>query len=203
MKYLIVGLGNVGEGYSDTRHNIGFMVLDAAAAASNTVFTDRRYGATAEFKYKGRTIILLKPSTFMNLSGNAVRYWMEKEKIDIKNLLIIVDDLAIPAGSIRLRPKGSDGGHNGLAHINSVLNTTEYARVRVGIGSNFSKGSQVSYVLGKWSVAERKMIDERISIVVDIIKSFVTAGLELTMTAFNKVGKMPLQENSDKSPEKD
>jgi PTH1 family peptidyl-tRNA hydrolase len=203
MKYLIVGLGNVGEGYSDTRHNIGFMVLDAAAAASNTFFTDRRYGATAEFKYKGRTIILLKPSTFMNLSGNAVRYWMEKEKIDIKNLLIIVDDLAIPAGSIRLRPKGSDGGHNGLAHINSVLNTTEYARVRVGIGSDFSKGSQVNYVLGKWSAAERKMIDERINIVVDIIKSFATAGLELTMTAFNKVGKMPQQENTEKQQEKD
>ena len=203
MKYLIVGLGNVGEGYSDTRHNIGFMVLDAAAAASNTFFTDRRYGATAEIKYKGRTIILLKPSTFMNLSGNAVRYWMEKEKIDIKNLLIIVDDLAITAGSIRIRPKGSDGGHNGLAHINSILSTTEYARVRFGIGSNFSKGKQVNYVLGKWTSEERKLIDERISIVVEIIKSFATAGLELTMTAFNKVGKVPDQDKAEKLPGKE
>jgi peptidyl-tRNA hydrolase, PTH1 family len=202
MKYLIVGLGNIGEGYSDTRHNIGFMVLDAAAVASSTFFTARRYGATAEFKYKGRTIILLKPSTFMNLSGNAVRYWMEKEKIDIKNLLIIVDDLALPAGSIRIRPKGSDGGHNGLAHINSVLNSTQYARVRVGIGSDFSKGKQVNYVLGKWSATERKMIDDRISIVIDIIRSFATAGLELTMSAFNKVGKMSQQENTEKQQEK-
>jgi PTH1 family peptidyl-tRNA hydrolase len=189
MKYLIAGLGNIGDGYSDTRHNIGFTVLDAIAKASNTSFTDRRYGAVASFKFKGREFILLKPSTFMNLSGNAIRYWMNKEKISAENLLVIVDDLALPLGSIRLRPKGSDGGHNGLAHISSVLATTNYARIRIGIGNSFPKGSQVNYVLGTWNPDERKILDERITLVTEMVKSFGTAGLELTMTAYNKAGK--------------
>lgn len=191
MKYLIVGLGNIGEEYKDTRHNIGFTVLDAMAMASNTSFKDKRYGAICEIKYKGRDLILLKPSTFMNLSGNAVRYWITKENIPPENLLIIVDDLALPPGSIRMRSKGNDGGHNGLAHINTTLGTNEYARIRIGIGNNFNKGAQINFVLGKWEGKEKKFMEERISIVVDMIKSFAFSGTELTMTAFNKVGKVP------------
>ena len=194
MKYLIVGLGNIGDGYKNTRHNIGFTALDAVATASNASFTDKRYGALCQIKYKGRTFILLKPSTFMNLSGNAVNYWLKKENIPIENLLVIVDDIALPLGTIRLKPKGSDGGHNGLAHINTILSTTEYARVRIGIGNGFRKGSQVDFVLGEWSPEEKKFLEDRISIVAGIIKSFGTAGLELTMTAFNKIGKAPAPE---------
>ena len=190
MKYLIVGLGNIGDGYADTRHNIGFTVLDAMAKASNTSFKDKRYGFICSLKYKGRVFILLKPSTFMNLSGNAVRYWMKKEKIPVENLLVIVDDIALPLGSIRMRPKGNDGGHNGLAHINTILSTNEYTRIRIGIGNNYRKGSQVDYVLGTWTGEEKKFLDERISIVIDMIKSFGTAGTELTMTTFNKAGKL-------------
>lgn len=191
MKYLIVGLGNIGEEYKDTRHNIGFTVLDAMAVASNSSFTDKRYGAICEIKHKGRNLILLKPSTYMNLSGNAVRYWMTKENIPAENLLVIVDDLALPPGSIRMRSKGSDGGHNGLAHINTTLGTNEYARIRIGIGNNFNKGAQINFVLGKWEGKEKKFMEERVSIVVDMIKSFAFSGTELTMTAFNKVGKVP------------
>jgi peptidyl-tRNA hydrolase, PTH1 family len=191
MKYLIVGLGNIGEGYKDTRHNIGFTILDAMAVASNISFTDKRYASVAQMKFKGRDLILIKPSTYMNLSGNAVDYWIKKEKIVPENLLVIVDDLALPLGSIRMRPKGSDGGHNGLAHISSVLGTTEYPRIRVGIGSSFGKGAQVDFVLGKWTPEEKKFMDERVLIVVDMIKSFAFAGLELTMTAFNKAGRVP------------
>jgi PTH1 family peptidyl-tRNA hydrolase len=191
MKYLIVGLGNIGDGYADTRHNIGFTVLDAMAKASNTSFKDKRYGFICSLKYKGREFILLKPSTFMNLSGNAVRYWMKKEKIPVENLLVIVDDIALPLGSIRMRLKGNDGGHNGLAHINTILSTNEYTRIRIGIGNNYRKGSQVDYVLGTWTGEEKKFLDERISIVIDMIKSFGTAGTELTMTTFNKAGKLP------------
>lgn len=200
MKYLIVGLGNIGEGYKDTRHNVGFNVLDAMAMGSNTSFTDKRYGAITEIRYKGRDLTLLKPSTFMNLSGNAVDYWLKKENIPIENLLIIVDDLALPLGSIRMRSKGSDGGHNGLAHINSVLGTNEYARIRIGIGNSFNKGAQINFVLGKWNPEEKKFMDERIAIVVDMIKSFAFAGTELTMTAFNKAGKViPPEPSSEKS----
>jgi PTH1 family peptidyl-tRNA hydrolase len=190
MKYLIVGLGNIGDGYADTRHNIGFMVLDAMATASNAVFTDRRYGSVSSIKHKGRVFVLLKPSTYMNLSGNAVRYWLKKEKIPVENLLVVVDDLALPLGSIRMRPKGSDGGHNGLAHINSILATVEYARIRVGIGNGYSKGSQVNYVLGRWSAEEKKFLEGRIAIVMEMIKSFGTVGTDLTMTTFNKAGKI-------------
>ena len=191
MKYLIVGLGNIGDDYSDTRHNIGFTVLDAMAQASNTAFKDKRYGSIASIKYKGKDLILLKPSTFMNLSGNAVRYWLMKENIPAENLLVIVDDIALPLGSFRMRPKGSDGGHNGLAHISSVLATDEYARIRVGIGNDFRRGSQVNYVLGTWDKDEKKILNEKIPVVIDMIRSFVTAGVELTMTAFNKKGKLP------------
>ncbi|HLP72707.1 MAG TPA: aminoacyl-tRNA hydrolase [Bacteroidales bacterium] len=194
MKYLIAGLGNIGDGYKDTRHNIGFTVLDALARASNTSFTDRRYGAVCNVKYRGRELILLKPSTFMNLSGNAVSYWLKKENVPLENLLVIADDLALPLGTIRMRPKGSDGGHNGLAHINSVLGTNEYARIRVGIGSNFRKGAQVDYVLGTWTPEEMKILQERIDIVAEMIRSFSFQGTELTMTNFNKAGKMPEKE---------
>jgi peptidyl-tRNA hydrolase, PTH1 family len=190
MKYLIVGLGNIGEEYKDTRHNIGFNVLDAMAVASNTFFTDQRYGAVCRTKYKGRDLILLKPSTYMNLSGNAVSYWLKKENIPFENMLVIVDDLALPLGSIRMRPKGSDGGHNGLSHISAVLDTTGYPRIRIGIGNSFRKGAQVDYVLGKWNSEEKKFMDQRISIVVDMIRSFAFAGLEITMTTFNKAGKV-------------
>jgi len=191
MKYMIVGLGNIGDDYSDTRHNIGFTVLDAMAQASNTAFKDKRYGSIASIKHKGRDLILLKPSTFMNLSGNAVRYWLLKENIPVENMLVIVDDIALPLGSFRMRPKGSDGGHNGLAHISSVLATDEYARIRFGIGNDFRRGSQVNYVLGTWNEDEKKILDEKIPVVIDMIRSFGTAGVELTMTAFNKKGKHP------------
>jgi peptidyl-tRNA hydrolase, PTH1 family len=191
MKYLIVGLGNVGEGYKNTRHNIGFTILDAMAIASNVSFTDKRYGAVCETRYKGRDLILLKPSTYMNLSGNAVSYWLKKEKIPVENLLVIVDDIALPLGSIRMRPKGSDGGHNGLSHISSTLSTNEYPRIRVGIGNSFSKGGQRDFVLGTWDSEEKDFIEKRVSIVIEMIKSFAFAGVELTMTAFNKAGKVP------------
>jgi peptidyl-tRNA hydrolase, PTH1 family len=198
MKYLIVGLGNIGEEYKDTRHNIGFTVLDALAMASNASFTDKRYGAVSRFRFKGRELILLKPSTYMNLSGNAVSYWMKKENIITENMLVIVDDIALPLGSIRMRPKGSDGGHNGLSHISNILSTSEYPRIRIGIGNSFRKGAQRDFVLGTWNPDERKFMQERISIVIEMIRSFAFAGLELTMTAFNKAGKVsPAAEESD------
>lgn len=198
MKYLIVGLGNIGEGYKDTRHNIGFTVLDAIAMASNISFTDRRYGAVCRVRYKGRELILLKPSTYMNLSGNAVSYWLKKENIPVENMLVIVDDIALPLGSIRMRPKGSDGGHNGLTHISTILSTNEYPRIRIGIGSSFREGAQVDFVLGIWNVEEKKFMEERINIVIGMIRSFAFAGIELTMTAFNKAGKVtPPEKESD------
>jgi PTH1 family peptidyl-tRNA hydrolase len=199
MKYLIVGLGNIGDEYADTRHNIGFTILDALAAENGIQFTDLRYGYLCEIRHRGRILVLLKPTTYMNLSGNSVRYWMNREKIPVENLLVVVDDIALPLGSIRMRPKGSDGGHNGLAHINSVLGTAEYARIRVGIGSSFSKGYQVSYVLGKWTAEERRFLDERISIVKEMIKSFSFAGTELTMTSYNRQARLP----SHSSPQKE
>lgn len=191
MKYLIVGLGNIGDEYSDTRHNIGFTILDLFASEAGATFEDKRYGAVCEVKYRGRTLILLKPSTYMNLSGNAVSYWMKKEKTEAGSLLVLVDDLALPLGSIRMRPKGSDGGHNGLAHINSILGTTEYARIRVGIGNGFKKGTQINYVLGRWSKEEKDFLKERISIVIEMIKSFSTIGTDRTMTTFNRLAKLP------------
>ena len=185
MKYLIVGLGNIGNEYQDTRHNIGFTILDAFAKASNVFFTENRYGSTCEVKIKGRTLILLKPSTFMNLSGNAVRYWMQKENIEIENVLIVVDDLALPFGSLRLKPKGSDAGHNGLKNIQEILGHNNYARLRFGLGNDFSKGQQIAYVLGKWTNEQSDLLPERAERAVEIIRSFCLAGLELTMTQFN------------------
>jgi PTH1 family peptidyl-tRNA hydrolase len=190
MKYLIVGLGNIGEEYKDTRHNMGFKVLDAFAYASKIVFEDKRYGSVGRTRIKGREYVLLKPSTFMNLSGYAVDYWMKKENVPLENLLVIVDDIALPLGSFRMRPKGSAGGHNGLDHINTVLGTTGYARIRIGIGNGFKKGSQVNFVLGKWSREETDFIEQKISIIVEMIKSFGISGLELTMTTYNKQGKL-------------
>ncbi|TFD98580.1 aminoacyl-tRNA hydrolase [Dysgonomonas capnocytophagoides] len=185
MKYLIAGLGNIGAEYQYTRHNIGFRVLDALAKASNIVFTDRRYGEVAELKVKGKTLILLKPSTYMNLSGNAVRYWLKEEKIPVENLLVVVDDLALPFGSLRLKGKGSDAGHNGLKNIQSVLGTQVYSRLRFGIGSEFSKGRQIDYVLGEFSDEEEKALPERLETADEIIKSFCLAGLQNTMNQYN------------------
>lgn len=186
MKYLIVGLGNIGDEYRDTRHNIGFNVLDAFAKASNIVFKDGRYGATADLSLKGRQLVLLKPSTYMNLSGNAVRYWMQQEKVPLENVLIVVDDLALPFGTLRLKPKGSDAGHNGLKHIAATLGTENYARLRFGIGNNFPKGAQIDYVLGHFSEEEKQQMSERIDTACEIIKSFCLAGIAITMNQFNK-----------------
>ncbi|MCZ8372598.1 aminoacyl-tRNA hydrolase [Phocaeicola sp. KGMB11183] len=185
MKYLIVGLGNIGEEYRNTRHNIGFMVLDALAKASNIVFKDGRYGATSTLSIKGRQMLLLKPSTYMNLSGNAVRYWMQQEKIPLENVLIIVDDLALPFGSLRLKGKGSDAGHNGLKHIAATLGTQNYARLRFGIGNDFPKGGQIDYVLGKFGEEDMKLMPERLETAGEIIKSFCLAGLNITMNQYN------------------
>ena len=186
MKYLIVGLGNIGPEYHETRHNIGFMVLDALARANNLSFTDGRYGFTTTLSVKGRQMILLKPSTFMNLSGNAVRYWMQKENIPLENVLIIVDDLALPFGTLRLKSKGSDAGHNGLKNIASVLGTQAYARLRFGIGNDFPRGGQIGFVLGQFTEEDLKTMDERVGLACEMIKSFCLAGIQITMNQFNK-----------------
>jgi peptidyl-tRNA hydrolase, PTH1 family len=186
MKYLIAGLGNIGAEYKNTRHNIGFQILDALSGASNISFTDHRYGFTTEYKFKARTFILLKPTTYMNLSGRAVSYWLQKEGIGIENLLVLVDDLALPFGTIRLRAKGGAGGHNGLENINQVLGRNDYARLRFGIGDDFHKGFQVDYVLGEWSNEEKKELPAKIDNCIEIIQSFGTIGTERTMNFFNK-----------------
>ncbi len=186
MKYLIVGLGNIGPDYRDTRHNIGFQVLDAFAKASNLVFEDKRYGFISRYSLKGREFLLLKPSTFMNLSGNAVRYWMQKEKIPLEHVLVIVDDLALPLGTLRLKAKGSDAGHNGLKHIAAILGTQVYARLRFGIGNDYPRGGQVEYVLGKFTEEEEKTVETKIPDAIEIIKSFCLAGITITMNQFNK-----------------
>ena len=184
-KFLVVGLGNIGSEYDNTRHNIGFMILDALAKASNIFFTSDRLASIAELKWKGKTIILVKPTTFMNLSGKAVNYWLQAEKIPRENLLVITDDIALPLGTLRLKGKGSDGGHNGLKNINEVLASQEYARLRFGVGSEFAKGKQVNYVLGEWSKDELTQLNPRIETSSDIIRSFASIGLQLTMTNFN------------------
>jgi len=184
MKYLIVGLGNIGSEYQHTRHNIGFSILDAFAKASNLVFAENRYGSVCEYKIKGRTLILLKPSTFMNLSGNAVRYWLNKENIPTENLLILVDDLALPFGTLRLKDKGGDAGHNGLKSIQELIGNT-YARLRFGIGNDFPKGYQVEYVLGKWDKEEEEKLPARIDKAIEMIKSFCLAGIQNTMNQYN------------------
>ena len=187
MKYLIVGLGNIGKEYDNHRHNIGFTVLDAFAKASNTVFSDKRYGYVAEVSMRGHRIILLKPSTYMNLSGNAVRYWMQAEKVALENVLIIADDIALPLGTLRLKGQGSDGGHNGLKHIAQTLGTTSYARLRFGVGNDFGKGRQVQYVLGTFDAAEEQpMVDQQVPTAIDIIKNFCFIGLARTMNTCNR-----------------
>ncbi|MBI9069095.1 MAG: aminoacyl-tRNA hydrolase [Salinivirgaceae bacterium] len=185
MKYLIVGLGNIGPEYFHTRHNIGFQVLDAFAKASNAVFKDSRRAFVAETKHKGRTLILIKPTTFMNLSGKAVNYWLKKENIPLENLMIIADDLALPFGKIRIRAKGGDAGHNGLKNINETLGTNAYARLRFGIGNEFLQGQQIDYVLGEWDGEEVKTLPERINQCILAIKSFPFVGIQRTMNEFN------------------
>lgn len=185
MKFLIVGLGNIGDEYRDTRHNIGFKMLDAFAEASNIAFEDKRYGFVARCRVKNAEIVLLKPSTYMNLSGNAVRYWLQQEKIAVENMLVLVDDLNLPFGSIRMRKQGSNGGHNGLGNIQQVLGTQNYARLRFGIGNEFTKGRQVNFVLGQWSDEEEKILPDRLKVVCDIIPSFCLQGMDRTMNLFN------------------
>ena len=184
-KFLIVGLGNIGAEYVNTRHNIGFKVVDFLAKKEGLNFETVKLGAVAEYKFKGRTFFLLKPNTYMNLSGKAVKYWMDKENIPLENILIITDDLNLSFGAIRIRKKGSDGGHNGLKSIQASLNTTDYNRFRFGISDEFKKGKQVDYVLGEWDDTEKTALPERLEMASEIIKSFGTAGLENTMTIFN------------------
>ncbi|SNR51252.1 peptidyl-tRNA hydrolase [Lutibacter flavus] len=184
-KFLIVGLGNIGDKYENTRHNIGFKILDELATKEEITFESQKLGAISKFRFKGRTFILLKPSTYMNLSGKSVKYWLTKENIPLENLLVICDDLNLDFGSIRVKPKGSDGGHNGLKDINAVLQTQQYPRFRFGVGSEFSKGRQVDYVLGEWDSDENKLLPERLNKSIELIKSFGTAGLNNTMNAFN------------------
>lgn len=184
-KYLIVGLGNPGDEYADTRHNTGYMILDAFAKASNIVFSDKRYGYVAETSLKGRKVILLKPTTFMNLSGNAVRYWLNKENIDQKRMLVVVDDVALPLGTLRLKAGGSNGGHNGLGHIQQLIGQ-DFARLRVGIGNDFPRGMQVDWVLGHYSEEEMKVLGPQMEVAVEEIKSFVLVGIDITMNQYNK-----------------
>ena len=185
MKYLIVGLGNIGAEYANTRHNIGFKVLDALAEESGASFTAERYGSVARIRHKGRTLVLLKPSTYMNLSGKAVRYWMDAEKVGIENVLVVVDDIALPFGTLRMRPKGSDGGHNGLKNITQMLGREDYARIRFGIGGDFARGHQVDYVLGEWTDDERKMMPERLKTFGSAVLSFAAIGAQQTQNLFN------------------
>ena len=186
MNFLIVGLGNIGVEYANTRHNIGFKVLDALAKASNLVFEDKRYGAIATLKVKNQTLILLKPSTYMNLSGNAVRYWMNEKKIPLENVLVVVDDLALPFGQLRMKPSGSEAGHNGLRHITSVLGTQQYARLRFGIGNDFPRGGQVDFVLGEFGPEDMEKMDERLTLAGDMIKAFALSGIQFAMNNFNR-----------------
>lgn len=184
-KFLIVGLGNIGADYVNTRHNIGFKIADTLAHRHETSYETLKLGSVASFKLKGRTFILLKPNTFMNLSGKAVKYWMDKEKIPLENVLIITDDLNLPFGSLRLKTKGSDGGHNGLKDVQAKLNTTKYNRFRFGISAEFGRGRQVDYVLGEWNEEEKAQLKERLEISADLVESFALAGVSNTMNNFN------------------
>jgi PTH1 family peptidyl-tRNA hydrolase len=185
MNFLIVGLGNIGVKYESTRHNIGFKALDFVAEQSSAFFTPERYGEISTFKYKGKNIYLLKPNTFMNLSGSAVRYWLTKLKIDIKNLLVITDDLNLEVGNLRMKKNGSDGGHNGLKNIQQTLSTNQYPRLRIGVGNNFPKGKQIDYVLGKWTEEEHTILDQKMEIIKDMVLSFCFAGIDNTMNKYN------------------
>ena len=185
MKYLIVGLGNIGYEYDGTRHNIGFRVVDALAQAQGATFQDKRYGFVCKTRVKNAELLLLKPSTYMNLSGNAVRYWMQQEKIAIENVLIIVDDLSLPVGAIRMKQNGSDAGHNGLKHIAQMLCTHNYNRLKFGIGNDFPRGGQVDFVLGKFSPEDNKIIDEKVTVACDAIKAFALSGMQFAMCHYN------------------
>lgn len=189
MKFLIAGLGNIGDEYTETRHNAGFKIVEALAEEAGASFTLDRHALHASFRYKGKFIHLIKPTTYMNLSGKAVKYWMEKAGVSKENLLVIVDDIAIPFGDIRIRSKGSDGNHNGLTSVEEMLHTNEYPRMRFGISGNFSKGQQVKYVLGKWNEEERKLLPEKIRTATDAVKSFATIGLARTMNLYNKISR--------------
>ena len=184
-KFLVVGLGNIGAEYTETRHNIGFKILDAFAKKEDLVFEPQKLGAVTTYKIKGRTILFLQPSTYMNLSGKAIRYWLEKEKIPQENLLVITDDINLPFGTIRVKTKGSDGGHNGLKDTQNTLQTTTYNRYRFGVGADFGKGKQVDYVLGEWNQEEKDKMPERLDRSIELIKSFVLAGIKITMNSFN------------------
>lgn len=186
MKYLIVGLGNIGDEYVGTRHNIGFRVVDAFAKKQGVEWVDKRYGAIAKTRVKNAELTLLKPSTFMNLSGQAVRYWAQQEKIPLENILVIVDDLSLPVGKIRMRGSGSDGGHNGLKNIASCMMTQNYARIKFGIGNDFPRGTQIDFVLGQFSDEDNKIIEEKLDYVGEMIKSFCLQGLDRTMNQYNK-----------------
>ena len=188
MSFLIVGLGNIGDEYIETRHNIGFKIVEALAAKNNATFTLDRLAHVSSFRSKGKQVHLIKPTTYMNLSGKAVRYWLQELKIQPTNMLVVLDDLAIPYGALRLRAKGSDGGHNGLKDIDATLGNNNYPRLRFGIGSAFSKGHQVNYVLGKWTVEEMKELHTKIDLSCEAVNSFVFEGLERAMNKYNKVG---------------
>lgn len=185
MKYLIVGLGNIGPEYENTRHNIGFQIVDVFANSKGVVWEDKRYGYVGRCRVKNAELVLLKPSTYMNLSGNAVRYWLQQEKIPVENMLVLVDDLNLPFGTIRIRKQGSNGGHNGLGNIQSVLGTENYARVRFGIGNEYTRGTQINFVLGEWTEEEKKALDERLKVTTEIIPSFCLQGIDRTMNLFN------------------
>jgi PTH1 family peptidyl-tRNA hydrolase len=185
MKYLITGLGNPGSEYANTRHNIGFQVLDYIATQNQLVFKAERFGHITVWKHKSRQIVLLKPDTYMNLSGKAIHYWLQQEKVSKENLLVITDDLALPFGTIRLRGKGSDGGHNGLKSTQTTLGSIDYARLRFGIGSNFAKGHQADYVLSEWNEDEKSKLPERLSLCTDLVSAFCTIGIAHTMSQFN------------------
>lgn len=185
MKYLIVGLGNIGEKYAQTRHNIGFDILIEWAREEGFTFEVKRHAAIAEISFKGRKIYMIMPTTYMNLSGKAVRYWMNELKIPVENILVLVDDLALDFGVLRMRGKGSDGGHNGLKDIDAVLQTNKYARLRFGIGNSYSRGKQVDYVLGYWTEEQKSLLPERISVSIEMCKSFCTAGIDYTMSNYN------------------
>lgn len=187
MKYLVAGLGNIGPEYVGTRHNIGFMVADHIAEKSMATFEDKRYGFVCKCRIKNAELVLLKPSTYMNLSGNAVRYWLQKENIPVERLIVICDDISLPLGKLRLRPQGSDGGHNGLKHIASVLGSQQYVRLKFGVGNNFPKGSQIDYVLGKFSEEEMETITPRLDLASDAVKTFCLCGVTMAMNQYNKL----------------
>jgi PTH1 family peptidyl-tRNA hydrolase len=191
MNYLVAGLGNIGAEYASTRHNSGFMVLDAWAQASNVCFKTERYGDMAEVSFKGRKFYLLKPSTYMNLSGNAVRYWMGKLKLPLENLIVVCDDINLPFGTVRMRKSGSDGGHNGLKDIEACLESNDWARIRIGVGNNFSKGSQIDYVIGNFSTDELEAMTEISDRVIEGIKNYSTIGPDRAMNTLNTRHKNP------------